>query len=373
MLVLHVVAPSEFGGLERVVQSLARGQAHAGDDVHVAAVLDHASADHPLLGALAAAGVGTHSIVVPRRGYWRERAAMLELCRRLRPAIVHTHGYRPDVLDAGAARRLGIPIVTTVHGFTGGGWKNRLYERLQRRAYRRFDAVVAVSRPLREHLILAGVPAERIHVIQNAWQEDAPPLDRRAARRALGVSADGFRIGWVGRLSGEKAPDVLLDALVHLSDLPLSVSIVGAGQEQQSLFARARRLGVERQLQWHGVIPDVARQFAAFDVFVLSSHTEGTPIVLFEAMAAGVPIVTSSVGGVPDVVSATEAALVPPADPVALAAAIRAIYHDPSLGRARAQRARERLLADFAVPPWIDRYDAIYRLVSDNAPAAVAV
>src|SRR5258706_183883 len=73
MLVLHVVAPGEVGGLERVVQLLAQGQAHAGDDVHVAAVLDRGHEDHWLLRTLAAAGVGTHSIVVPNRAYWRER------------------------------------------------------------------------------------------------------------------------------------------------------------------------------------------------------------------------------------------------------------------------------------------------------------
>ncbi len=90
-------------------------------------------------------------------------------------------------------------------------------------------------------------------------------------------------------------------------------------------------------------------------------------------MAAGVPIVAAHVGGVPDVVSSAEAALVPPADPVALAAAIRAVYRDPAGARTRAQRARERLLTDFTVPPWISRYDAIYRLVTHKTPAAVTV
>jgi glycosyltransferase involved in cell wall biosynthesis len=375
MLVLHVVAPGEVGGLERVVQSLAQGQAQAGDDVHVAAVLDQANADHPLLGALAAAGVGTHSIVVPSRGYWRERAAMFELCRRLRPGIVHTHGYRPDIVDAGAARRLGIPTVTTVHGFTWGGWKNRLYERLQRRAYRRFDAVVVVSRPLVDRLAKDGVPPHRVHFVQNAWQETTPLLDRATARRALGLREDAFVIGWVGRLSAEKGPDVLLDALVNLTDLPVTVSVVGDGPERRSLALRAPRFGVEGLIRLHGAVPDAGRLFAAFDVFVLSSHTEGTPIVLFEAMGAGVPIVATRVGGVPDVVSPAEATLVAPNDPVALAAAIRAVYCDPTAGRQRAELARKRVRTDFTPSPWVDRYAAIYRLVNgaaSDSPAVVA-
>jgi len=300
----------------------------------------------------------------------RERAATLDLVRRLRPVVVHTHGYPPDLVDASAARRLGIPTVTTVHGFTGGGWRNRLYERLQRRAYRRFDAVVVVSRPLVEELTRDGVPPHRVHFVQNAWQEATPLLDRATARRALGLRADAFVIGWVGRLSAEKGPDVLLDALVNLTDLPVTVSVVGDGPERRALAARAPRFGVEPLVRLHGAVPDAGRLFAAFDVFVLSSHTEGTPIVLFEAMAAGVPIVTARVGGVPDVVSSAEAALVSPADPVALAAAIRAVYRDPAVARARATRARVRLLTNFTVPPWIRRYDAIYRLVTMKAPAA---
>ena len=370
MSLLHVVAAGEVGGVERVVHLLTHGQARAGNDVHAAVVLDPGCADHPIIGALASSGVTPHPMLLPGRAYRRERATIHELCRRLRPDVVHTHGYRADVLDAGPARQLGIPTVTTVHGFTGGGWKNRFYERLQRRAYRQFDAVVVVSRPLVDRLVHDGVPPHRVHCVPNAWRETTPPLDRLSARRALGLREDGFVIGWVGRLSGEKGPDVLLDALLYLTDLPITVSVVGNGPGRHSLASRAQRGGVDSLIRWHGAVTDAARHFAAFDVFVLSSRTEGTPIVVFEAMAAGVPIVATRVGGVPDVVSSAEAVLVPPADPVALAAAIRAVYRDPAAARARAQRARARLLTQFTVPPWISRYDAIYRLLSIKAPAA---
>lgn len=367
MRILHFLAPGAVGGLERVVQLLAHGQARAGDDVHVAAVLDEGSEGHPLLDTLAAGGVTTHAFVISSRGYWREWAAIGELCNRLRPAVAHTHGYRPDVVDAAAARHAAIPTVTTVHGLTGGDWKNRLYQRLQRRAHRRFDAVIAVSRPLADQLIRDRVAAGRVHLVQNAWQETTAPLDRLAARHELGVCEDGVVIGWVGRLSAEKGADVLLDTLAHLTDLPVSVSLIGNGSEQRALAARAQHLGVEGRVRWHGVVPDAARCFAAFDIFVLSSRTEGTPIVLFEAMAAGVPIVATRVGGVPDVLSSAEATLVPSDDPMALAAAIRAIYGDPVGARERAHRARARLDSHFALPPWLDRYDAIYRRVTQSA------
>ena len=197
----------------------------------------------------------------------------------------------------------------------------------------------------------------------------APPLGPETARRALGIPRDAFAIGWVGRVSYEKGPDVLLEAMRHAGDVPLTVSVVGGGDMRVALQAKADGLGLAGRLRWHGAVPDAGRLFPAFDVCVLSSRTEGTPMVLFEAMAAGVPIVTARVGGVPDVVSSAEAALVPPADPVALAAAIRAVYHDPALARARAKRARVRLLTNFAVGRCISRYDAIYRLVTIKAPA----
>src|SRR3989441_3557621 len=210
--VLHVVAPAAFGGLEAVVQSLAIGALGSPVQARVAAVIPPSQPEHPFLGPLREAGVEVFEVAPPARSYLQERAAMTALCRRLRPDVVHTHGYRPDVVDAGVARRLGVPVVTTVHGVTGGGWKNRCYEWLQRRAFRRCDAVVAVSRPLVERLARAGVPRARLHEVPNAWSPTAPPLDRTAARLGLGPPPGAFGVGWVGRLTLRKGPGGLVDA-----------------------------------------------------------------------------------------------------------------------------------------------------------------
>jgi glycosyltransferase involved in cell wall biosynthesis len=370
VVIAHLVAPAQFGGLERVVQILGQGLQGRGHEVHVAAVGAGPEAVEPFLAPLADAGVLTHALAMPGRQYSRERAAIADLCRRLGPDVVHTHGYRPDVLHASAARRLGVPVVTTVHGFTGGGWKNRFYEWLQCRAFRRFDAVVVVSRPLAHRLVRSGVPASRIHTVPNAWRQGAPPLEREAARRALGIAGNDFVVGWVGRLSPEKGADVLLDALPHLSGVPLAVSVVGTGAEQVALQARARELDLDGRIRWHGAVSDAERVFTAFDVCVLSSRTEGTPVVLFEAMAAGVPIVATRVGGVPDVVSPAEGVLVRSEDPVALAAEIRRVHGDPVAARQRASAAHARLVREFGVAPWLDRYEAIYELVKHAVPAA---
>src|SRR3989454_2289043 len=199
------------------------------------AVLPNGREDHPFLPPLIAAGVDVVPVRIRPRAYLREWAAVIEICRRVRPDVVHTHGYRADVIDASAARRLGVPTVTTVHGFAGGDLKNRFYEWLQRWAFRRFDAVVAVSRPLAADLARAGVPAQRLHVVPNAWPEGDPPLPRDRARHMLAVPEGRFHVGWVGRLLPEEGPDVLLAALEFLSDLPLAVSVLGDGRSRAPL------------------------------------------------------------------------------------------------------------------------------------------
>src|SRR5213075_3189165 len=135
------------------------------------------------------------------------------ICEASSPDVVHSHGYRADVIDALFLRRR-VPIVTTVHGFTGGDLKNRFYQWLQCRAYRRFDAVVAVSRLLSRELA-ERIGTSRLHLVPNAYSCASETLGRAAARSALGLPNDAVLVGWVGRLSPEKGPDVLLEALAH--------------------------------------------------------------------------------------------------------------------------------------------------------------
>lgn len=368
MTIVHAFALGEVGGLFRVVEALSCGQARRGNEVHAAAVVERGHAGHPMLDILREAGVGVRVIAIGSRDYVGERRQIADLCRRLRPQAFHTHGYRSDVVDAGVARRLGIPTITTVHGFTGGDWKNRFYERLQRSAYRRFDAVIAVSRRLCGELAARGVPRERLHVLPNAWSGRPKPLEPARARRELGLPEGRLHIGWVGRLSREKAPDTLIDALAHVGDVPITVSMLGDGRERTALERRARALGVAQHVRWYGNVVEAGRLASAFDIFVLSSRTEGTPIVLLEAIAAGVPVVATRVGGVPDVVTAREAIVVEPDDPAALGAAIRAIHQDPVGAADRATAARQRLSSDFALDPWLERYEALYRSLQPVTP-----
>ncbi|HEY8508902.1 MAG TPA: glycosyltransferase [Steroidobacteraceae bacterium] len=361
LAILHVTAPSEYGGLERVIGMLARGHARQGHHVHIAALLPGFRGRHPFVDGFSDSSVLVHPIATHARNYPAQMRAIEALCRRVGPAVLHTHGYQADILAGRVARRLNIPVVSTVHGFTGGDWKNRLYEQLQCRALRRFSRVIAVSRPLVTRLREAHVPAESIVMLPNAWEDHGSAESREQARAQLGIPDNIFHIGWVGRISHEKGLDVLIEALDFLSEVPLILSVIGDGAEQKRVQAFANRLGVAGRIRWHGARDEAWRVFPALDAFVLSSRTEGTPIVLFEAMAAGVPVIATMVGGVPDVVSQSEAWLVPPEDPQALAHAIHQVHRAPAVAEARARAARHRLATRFGIDNWLKQYEDMYR------------
>jgi glycosyltransferase involved in cell wall biosynthesis len=362
--VAHIVSPAAFGGLERVVAALADGLASRGHESHVISVFDAGGKVNPLP-LDPASGASQHILEIPKRRYDRERSMVRRLCRDLEIEVVHTHGYRPDVIDgpgAAATER----FVSTVHGFTGGGFKNRFFEWLQLRAYRRFDAVIAVSRTLNTQLAAAGVRPSQLQMIPNAWPGAGRSLTREEARRLLGIEGQGPVIGWVGRLSPEKGPDVLLDSLALLGDQPWRAAILGTGGAESSLRQSSRRAGIEDRVTWCGRVKDAAAYFRAFDVFVLSSRTEGTPIALLEAMAAEVPVVATAVGGVPDVVNEASAILVPSENPAALAAAILRTLRSPAEAAGRAAAAADRLSTTFGQDAWLARHEDLYARLLDR-------
>jgi glycosyltransferase involved in cell wall biosynthesis len=226
---------------------------------------------------------------------------------------------------------------------------------------RQFDAVIAVSASIASKLRASGVPQERIHLLINAFA-DTEPLPRATARRLLDLP-DAPVIGWVGRLSAEKGPDIAIEAVARLHNPDARLLIIGEGREETLLRDRAEALGVSERVLWRGVVPDAGKLFPAFDAFLLSSRTEGTPMALLEAMAANVPIVATHVGGVPDVVDASSAWLVESLDSAAMARALDELLSQPELARARAERARETLKERFALDPWLSQHESIYRAV----------
>lgn len=357
--ILHLTAPARFGGLERVVTALARGHESMGHEVNVAAILAPQERDHPFLRALG--GVPMHPLFLHPRAYWEDWTRVGRLCRDLRPDVVHSHSVRTDVIAARAAARQAGATLTTVHGASFQGGKSTLYEWLQVRSYRRFDAVVAVSAALRDQLARKQLPEGRIRLVPNAWPDWGKALPRDEARRKLGLPADAYVIGWAARMIPVKGGDVFLSALGRLGDLDAHVAVIGDGPSRAALEEQARALPCRDRIHFLGGREHAGRLFSAFDLFVLSSRSEGMPIVIFEAVSAGVPIVATSVGGIPEMLGKDEALLVPPEEPGALARAIEAARSPETDAGRLAERAAASVRERFALQPWLERYEAIYR------------
>lgn len=362
LTIVHLCVPARVGGLESVVVGLSRGLAERGHDVTLVAVVPEAAAAESVFAPLRGSAVKTVAVEVPHRAYAREIRSVSRILDSVRPDVLHTHGYRADLLHGGRARRKEIVTFSTLHGSSKMGGLSRAFEFVQGHALRRFDGVVAVSRPLIDLLANRGVRPDRIHYIRNAWLPPAAPLGRREARRALGLPEDGaLVIGWVGRLYPVKGPDVFLRSLPTVLDTEHLACVVGDGPERPALEALARDLGIQDHLRWAGSVPEASRLFSAFDLLVLSSRSEGAPMVLIEAMGQGVPIVATRVGGIPELVDGDdEGWLVPPEAPDLLSDAIRTCVDDRREATVRAERAAARVRRELGTAAWIRRHEEAY-------------
>ncbi|MFO0269744.1 MAG: glycosyltransferase [Gemmatimonadota bacterium] len=356
---MHVIAPAAFGGAETVVQALAESSGASGRDASVALISQRIEPP-PLLQGLRDAGVPVDLIYHGRRAYAAQAAALESVLRSRQPSVVHTHVYLADFIGWAAARRTGSPLVATLHGHTGGSPGNRLYEWLDRRLLRRFDAVICVSEESRRRLARSGCDPAKLHVVRNGFAPRAF-LAREEARRLLGIPQEAMVAGWIGRLSVEKGPDLFVDAMSGLRGGDVTGVAIGDGEQRASLEERAQRSGAP--IRFMGAMPNASRLMRAFDVVVLSSRTEGTPMVLLDAMAASVPVVAFPVGGIPDVVNEASAWLALPGDAPALGEAIRNATGSAGEASARARAARATLDRDFGTERWLADIDRVYASV----------
>ncbi len=358
--ILHVIAPDAMGGAERVVHDSAVGQRARGMSVSVLALLDPSGPDPWLVTALRSQRVPILTCRAPARGYLTEIRSIRRSVLETGAEIVHCHAYRGQVLGRLAVIGLPAATVATEHGIIGGDWKNRLYEWLELRALRRFDAVIAVSAQLKDLLERTGVNGDALHLVQNACLP-LPLVSRSEARARLGVAPSAVTVGWIGRMTHEKGPDVFVEAFARLEQRDTEAVMIGDGPEREHLQATCNRLGLGERIHFAGSVPDAGELLAAFDTVVLSSRTEGLPISLLEAMAAGVPVVATTVGEIPAATAdGRHATLVPPEDPAALATAIDRSVSDPVGAREAARAASQWVETRFGIDAWLDRISDTY-------------
>jgi glycosyltransferase involved in cell wall biosynthesis len=296
---------------------------------------------------------------------------LLRLLREERIDLVHAHLAYASIWGALACRILGLPCVATLHVVPSGAPRHSregIREALLVRALDRWAArVIAVSRAVREAWIeRGGIEPGKIVVVGNGVEAGAFAGlgEREAVRRELGIEPGAPLAVTVSVLREGKGIEVLLDALpAVLADHPAARFLVaGDGPLKAILAARAARLGVGEKVIWAGFRRDVPALLAAGDLFVLPSLWDAYPTVLLEAMAAGLPVVSTRAGGIPEIVDDPRTGrLVPPGDAETLADAISGLLASPAEREALGRAARAEAVARFSVEGWVERLEGVYR------------
>jgi glycosyltransferase involved in cell wall biosynthesis len=371
-VIAQVVAPGAVGGLETVVGALLVAAArHQKPMCCVALLPRHEPVPHALADAAASAGTSVFRVDAPHRKYIAQYRALRAALQSAGVAMVHSHGYHADVMTAIVKRPLGLAQISTLHGFVGGTRRSRVYEGLQLRALRHASAVVGVSQPIVDRAVASGIDISRVQLIANAAPETAL-LPCTEARAVLGLSASARAVAWIGRFSQEKHPVGFVEMLAAL---PVEQGIVGVMIGEGPCLAEVRSVGASLidsgRLVIAGTRPAAGRLLSAFDALVITSSTEGTPMVALEAMRAGVPVLSTAVGGVPALLADGDAGLlVPFGAPSVMASALTALLSDQRTSRRLTQVAHDRLVAHYGLDAWWARYAAVYASAVNGFPGS---
>lgn len=300
-----------------------------------------------------------------------------QVAQRYAPDILETHHVKSHFLMRQSGLWRQRPWVAFHHGYTTTDLKMRAYNRLDRWSLRAADCIVTMNQSFARQLERSGVPAERIQVLHNAvsanWNEKVPNERVRALRAELHIAADERVILAVGRLSQEKGHADLVAAFALLRrtypTIKARLVIVGEGPEQAAIQHASAGLGTIGQVVLTGHQSDVSAYYALADVLALPSHSEGSPFVLLEAMAAGLPVVATDVGGIPEIVAHQKSALLVEArQPRAMADALALVLGSDALARDLTAQARAVLIERHTPEAYLRSRTAIYRQLLDRAP-----
>ncbi|MDC0682805.1 glycosyltransferase family 4 protein [Sorangium atrum] len=348
--IVHVVSSLNGGGMEHFVLRLAEAQRRHGHDASILALRGGPLAELARQRTLPTTVLG---------GRLPKRLAHAALSfGRSRPHVVHAHN--PTALHYATIGKLltRARLVFTDHAQTRG-----IIRVPSRFEWRETDAVVGCSQDTANKSGAVGV-ASNISVIHNGIDITPAKRTRDEVRAELGLGPDVFVGIMPAAFHPVKAHDVLLRALARLRErgVAVTVLVVGDGDERDRIHGLARELGVHgAEARFLGFRKDVPDLLVAADFFTLPSRDEGLPLAVLEAMARGLPVVVTPVGGVPEVVRHEEHGLIVPVDGHdALADAIERLASDPALGRRLGEAGHVRVRDDFSFEKMTRKYEQLY-------------
>lgn len=355
MSVLHLISTGGFYGAERMLFDHVR---------HAPARTRHSVVfiDAPESVVRKFAEAGIDCCRAPSLG------SLVRTCRsRGLATVLNCHGYKALAYAVAGALVHRRPLVATLHGFTPVSSKKRFYAWLYLALCRLpvVGRVVCVSESIAELARQTKVSAGKIVVLPNAIAAP-PPAANPVPAEAMPTVASGPLVGFIGRLRSEKGPDLFLECFRSIRKaLPqVRAVVLGDGPDRELLQERVRQLGLGDVVRMLGYVEDVSPWLERFDVILLSSRTEGTPMVLLEAMQAGTPIAAFSVGGVTELLEGGRCGLLAvPGDVEGLARQAVRVLNEPGLRASLTAAARTRSSGRYGIEQCAARWESLYRAV----------
>jgi len=290
--------------------------------------------ESPFVSETKSRGIPVHEIQSRCRYDPRVILGIVSLVKKFNIDILHTHEAKSDLLGCLAAKITHTPIVSTMHGWITNSRKQKIYTKIDKKIARYFDRVIVVNAQMRDVLLQEGIPDGIISLLHNCIVKENYYRDQPKGyiRRYLGKEIRYPVIGTLGRLSPEKGHVDFVDAasIVLTRGYKAHFVIVGDGPEAGKIAGMISERGLGSHVTLTGYLRDPRRVLQDFDLMVLPSLSEGFPNVVLEALLMEVPVISTDVGGVPEIIrGGEEGILIPPGDPETMACAIAAFLDDP--------------------------------------------
>lgn len=370
--VVHVLHTVAYGGVETIVLDWARAMDGAPGTgrrarIHLVCFANPGGTEQAFLHAAARAGLAVRTIPWARRKpVWQAARALRSILREVDADVVHTHNLYAELVGWIAARRHGAKLATSLYVWSDFGWKRNAQQWVAARLLRRFDLVTSQCRMTMDETVRRGVPVrlQRLLVSGIAAGPLDPRADRAERRAAMGCSAEEVVLINVARFYPEKGQERLLDwfAAIHAARPVARLWLLGVGPLEEALKAKTAALGLESAVRFLGFAPSTAPMFAAADIQVHSSTAEGIPLAICEGMACGMPIVSTAVGGIPEVVTDGGTGFLVGVDAAdRFIARTIELIDDPALRARFGAGARHASETELSLDRAADRLDAMYR------------
>lgn len=366
--IAHLIHTIAYGGVETALINWVKRIPNDGFDAHLICFANPGETERPFVEAANAAGLNVLRIPWHRgKPVWRSARALKRIIEEHRIRILHCHNTYAMLVGLVAARLTRVLTTTTLYVWGDFGWKRGLLQWMDRAMLPWFDTITAHCEETRRKTIEMGYKPEDVHLLVCGF--DAKPVttaaeERRARRAELGASDSDMVLINVARFYPEKAHEVLLEGfrLMREKEPRLKLWLLGVGPDEGRVRALAAALGLDDGVRFLGFRSDLEHVLSLADIMVHPSHMEGVPLAVLSGLAAGLPVVATAVGGLPEVVRDGESGiLIPPGQPETLASVVLDLAADEARRRSLGARARRFIEEEYSLDAAARRVTTLYK------------